>query len=133
MMETIGKYTIIAVMSLALTILACWLKSDYIENFFSSNAILVAGAIFAIHAASVGILLSQFEILKQRMELNFSRTIIEIRHSFKESILWLFIIMVTAIVSRGLCNEKCPLNFEYTQEICSFFVIFATIFIIIAS
>jgi len=126
MMEAIGKYTVMIVISLLLTLLEYWLKSNYITDFFSSNAILLAGAIFAIHAASVGILLSQLEILKQRTQLNFRNTINGIRNSFREAIVWL-IIMIGAIIIRGLQNKECPLiNFQYAQEIVSFIIIFAT-------
>ena len=114
MMEAIGKYTVMIVISLLLTLLEYWLKSNYITDFFSSNAILLAGAIFAIHAASVGILLSQLEILKQRTQLNFRNTINGIRNSFREAIVWLIIIMIGAIIIRGLQNKECPLiNFQY--------------------
>ena len=131
MMETIGKYTVMIVISLLLTLLAYWLKSNYIEDFFSSNAILLAGAIFAIHAASVGILLSQLEILKQRTQSNFINTIRGICNSFKESILWLIIIMIGAIVLRGFQNKECPIiDFQCVQEAFSFLVIFATIALI---
>lgn len=128
MMEAIGKYTVMIVISLLLTLLEYWLKSNYITDFFSSNAILLAGAIFAIHAASVGILLSQLEILKQRTQLNFRNTINGIRNSFREAIVWLIIIiMIGAIIIRGLQNKECPLiNFQYAQEIVSFIIIFAT-------
>ena len=126
MMEAIGKYTVMIVISLLLTLLEYWLKSNYITDFFSSNAILLAGAIFAIHAASVGILLSQLEILKQRTQLNFRNTINGIRNSFREAIVWLIIIMIGAIIIRGLQNKECPLiNFQYAQEIVSFIIIFA--------
>ena len=126
-MEAIGKYTVMIVISLLLTLLEYWLKSNYITDFFSSNAILLAGAIFAIHAASVGILLSQLEILKQRTQLNFRNTINGIRNSFREAIVWLIIIMIGAIIIRGLQNKECPLiNFQYAQEIVSFIIIFAT-------
>lgn len=127
MMEAIGKYTVMIVISLLLTLLEYWLKSNYITDFFSSNAILLAGAIFAIHAVSVGILLSQLEILKQRTQLNFRNTINGIRNSFREAIVWLIIIMIGAIIIRGLQNKECPLiNFQYAQEIVSFIIIFAT-------
>lgn len=127
MMEAIGKYTVMIVISLLLTLPEYWLKSNYITDFFSSNAILLAGAIFAIHAASVGILLSQLEILKQRTQLNFRNTINGIRNSFREAIVWLIIIMIGAIIIRGLQNKECPLiNFQYAQEIFSFIIIFAT-------
>lgn len=127
MIEAIGKYTVMIVISLLLTLLEYWLKSNYITDFFSSNAILLAGAIFAIHAASVGILLSQLEILKQRTQLNFRNTINGIRNSFREAIVWLIIIMIGAIIIRGLQNKECPLiNFQYAQEIVSFIIIFAT-------
>ena len=127
MMEAIGKYTVMIVISLLLTLLEYWLKSNYITDFFSSKAILLAGAIFAIHAASVGILLSQLEILKQRTQLNFRNTINGIRNSFREAIVWLIIIMIGAIIIRGLQNKECPLiNFQYAQEIVSFIIIFAT-------
>lgn len=127
MMEAIGKYTVMIVISLLLTLLEYWLKSNYITDFFSSNAILLAGAIFAIHAASVGILLSQLEILKQSTQLNFRNTINGIRNSFREAIVWLIIIMIGAIIIRGLQNKECPLiNFQYAQEIVSFIIIFAT-------
>ena len=127
MMEAIGKYTVMIVISLLLTLLEYWLKSNYITDFFSSNAILLAGAIFAIHAASVGILLSQLEILKQRTQLNFRNTINGIRNSFREAIVWLIIIMIGAIIIRGLQNKECPLiSFQYAQETFSFIIIFAT-------
>lgn len=127
-METIGKYTVMLVVAACLIILSYWLKSDYLASFFADNAILLGGAIFSIHAASVGILMSQLVILKQREHIDFSSTIRGIRHSLKEALLWLAISVTGAVVQRGLEQNDCPLlAIPYINEVCLLLVVFSII------
>ena len=127
-MEAIGKYTVMLVAAVCLIILSRWLKSDYLASFFADNAILLGGTIFAIHAASVGILMSQLEILKQREHIDFSNTIRGIRHSLKESLLWLAISVTGAIALHGLGQDGCPLlAIPYVNEVCLLLVVFSII------
>ena len=128
MLETIGKYTLMLGGALGLTLLSVWLKSDYLTNFFASNAILLGVTVFTIHAAAVGILISQLEILKQRTGGDFSGTIRGIRGSFKEAFAWLALTMIGAIILRGLESDACPLfSVPYIRNICSLTVLFAVI------
>lgn len=128
MLETVGKYALILSGALGLTSLARWIKSDYLSNFFADNAILLSITVFTIHAAAVGILMSQLEILKQRVGNNFSSTIQGIRNSFKEALVWIALVMVGAIIQRSLGNAISPLyGLPYVQEICSFIIVVAVI------
>lgn len=132
MMETIGKYTVMFAVAALLNALAYFMKSDYLTDFFASNAIVLASAIFAIHASSVGILMSQLEILKQRVYYNFSSTISEIRKSFKEALLWLMAIITSAIIIKGLSNNDCPLfDIIYIKEFLSTCIVFSVIALIV--
>lgn len=128
MLEIIGKYTLMLGGALGMTLLSVWLKSDYLTNFFAGNAILLGITVFTIHAAAVGILMSQLEILKQRTGGDFCSTIRGIRSSFKEAFAWLAVVMIGAITLRGLESDVCPLfSVPHIRDICSLTVLFAVI------
>lgn len=128
MLDKIGKYTLMLGGAFGLTLLSGWLKSDYLTNFFASNAILVGVTVFTIHAAAVGILMSQLEILKQRTGGDFSGTIRGIRSSFRESFAWLSVIMIGAITLRGLESHICPLfSIPHILNICALTVLLGVI------
>lgn len=96
-METIGKYTVFFMISLFISALSAVSGSEYLRTFFAQNAILLGGTIFTIHAAGVGILMSQLQILIRSTGNDFSSTIKSIRRSFIEASILLMLIMVTAI------------------------------------
>ena len=105
MMETIGKYSIILVISALLTWYASFLGSNYLEVFLLDNAILLAVTVFTIHAASIGILLSQLEIISYRTGLDFRDTIVGIRQSFVEFFILIFF-MTLCLVALNTCVNK---------------------------
>lgn len=96
-MAQIGKYTVMLVVAFFLSAFAHWTNSDYLTAFFAQNAILLGVTVFTIHAAAVGILMSQLEILRSKARVDFTSTIKGIRNSFSEALVFLTLIMICAI------------------------------------
>lgn len=110
-MAQIGKYTVMLIIAVALSIFAHWVNSDYLTVFFAQNAILLGVTIFTIHtAAAVGVLMSQLEILRNKTNGDFTSTIRGIKNSFFEAIILLFLIMVVAIALTTKAKCISPLS-----------------------
>ena len=116
-MAQIGKYTVMLIMALVLSLLAHWVNSDYLTVFFAQNAILLGVTIFTIHTAAVGVLMCQLEVLKNKTNGDFSNTIEGVRNSFVEAIVFLFLIMAVAIILTAKNKSIFPLNVIQNYEI----------------
>lgn len=100
-MEQIGKYSVMLFISFALCYIHSITESKYFSKFFIDNAILLGATLFTIHAAFVGILVSQLVIMKKILSSNFKNTVTEIRRSFAEALILLFVIITCAIIVNG--------------------------------
>ena len=110
-MEQIGKYSVMIFISLILCYIHYISESNYFSKFFIDNAILLGATLFAIHAASIGILISQLVILNKILPANFINTIKEIKKSFIEALSLLVIIIICAILINGN-KEKVDAIFD---------------------
>ncbi len=134
MMETIGKYSIILLISIFLTGVEKFIDSNYLKVFLINNAILLAVAVFTIHTASVGILLSQLEIISHRTGKTFKSTLTGIRHSFIEFFI-LIILMTISLILLSTCiniTDYCNLNnfissLPYIKEVLIISILFSII------
>lgn len=113
-MALIGKITIMVIIAFGLVGVEYFLDSNYLRSFFAQNAILLAGAIFTIHAASVGILIGQLGILSIA-KFKFPNTIKSIKKSVIEAFISLVAIGATAIILDGDAknNEISKMLLEY--------------------
>ena len=134
MMEIIGKYSVILLISIFLTGLEKFIDSDYLKVFLINNAIILAVAVFTIHTASVGILLSQLEIISHRTGKTFKSTLTGIRHSFVEFFV-LIILMTVSLIILSTCIDKtdyCNFNnfissLPYIKEVLIISILFSII------
>lgn len=118
-MEQIGKYSVMIFISSILCYIHYICESNYFSKFFIDNAILLGVTLFAIHAASIGILISQLVIINKTLPKKFLNTIKEIRKSFIEALFFLVIIIMCAILVNGN-KEKVDAIFDIIsmQYIC---------------
>ncbi|MDD6087813.1 MAG: hypothetical protein PUB69_00615 [Desulfovibrionaceae bacterium] len=96
-MRTIGKYTIIFIISLMISMLSFWIESSYLVGFFADNAPLLAGAIFAIFSSTIPVLLSHIKAITEKHGFSFLSTIKSIKDSILELIILLLIIFIMSI------------------------------------
>ncbi len=131
-MIQIVKWIVIIIFSCALDTLGYLTESKYLTGFFSENAILLGGAVFAIHAASVGILIGQLSILCGKGKFNFSKTISSIRYSFIESFICLSMIFICAIFQKtpSLLNINIIVNKDTILPLIQIFCITDLLYII---
>ena len=106
-MAQIGKYTIMFIIAIVIILLSNITDSTYLKESFSKDALLLGGGIFTIHAASVGILISQLSLLSWREKHDFTNTVSSIRKSLIESIICLALIIMGAIFQY---SKSCYLN-----------------------
>lgn len=98
--ERVGFYTIALALACLLSWLSVYTKSKYLTGFFCDNAPLVAVALFTMYTASIGMLISQLEMLRQALNIHFGNTITSIRRALYEMIFFMFgIIAITIAMS----------------------------------
>lgn len=131
-MRTVGKYTIIFIISLMISMLSFGVESSYLMGFFADNAPLLAGAIFAIFSSTIPILLSHIKIITERHGIPFLSTIKSIKNSVIELIILLFVVFMMSIFIKSnkldtshLCC--CMDTIEYVKVLISTIQIAATI------
>lgn len=107
-MEKKSKYIAMLSISFLFCFISNQVNSPYFLNFFSQNAILLGGAIFAIHAASSAILVSQLAILGKVMDIDFKPTCQEIRKSFFEDFFWMGCVLLMAILYQSPNASSWP-------------------------
>lgn len=130
-MALVGKFTIMAIIAFGLVWSEYYLDSNYLRTFFAQNAILLAGAIFTIHAASVGILIGQLGILSIA-KYEFPNTIKSIKKSIIEAFISLVAIGATAIILNGDAeNNKISRMILESWPIVSGIQLFAVIYLFV--
>ena len=110
MVTIISKYAVMIIIAAFLTWYDSYLNSNYLEEFFKNNAILLAITIFTIHSAAVGILLSQLQIIKQVTGKPLNKTIDSIKKSFIEIFILIFVIVMFLITIHATCQVEIHLN-----------------------
>lgn len=95
------KYIAIMLISFFLMAMSSFLKSGYISEFLSDNLFLICIAIFAVHASTSVILISQLNILNKSEKIDFSPTLKSIKDSFIEEGVIIFFVIIASIVSKS--------------------------------
>lgn len=98
-MGQINKFATIVVVAFLIALFAEKIESPYLEDFFADNAVLLGVAVFAVHAASSAILISQLAILRNNLKFNFDTVCKSIQNSFIESFVLLLGIIICAIAN----------------------------------
>jgi len=122
----LGKYIIMGAVSCTLTLFAKIWRSDYITFFIINeifNMITFVVFVFSANLIAFCVLINRIEILKQKTGESFSRTIIEIRKSVNESIIFLFIVIFGTITM--LVLEYCIYSIPLIKEINFSIIIFS--------
>lgn len=100
-MGNLIKLPIICVISFALTALSMVVQSHFIDDVIFNSAFIISIAIFAIHASSSAILISQLNILNRQFKINFLSTLVSIKNSLIEDALLIFGIFFVSIAHGG--------------------------------
>ena len=123
-MERLIKIAIISIASFSLVALSFITKSTFIDEILFSNAFIIAIAIFTIHSSSSAILISQLNILNKQLKINFTSTLLSIKHSLIEDALIIFCILCISIVHNStLLQDSFKENISLLKGTSSFLLL----------
>lgn len=123
-MENLIRWSIICIINFYITALSSIVKSCFVSDVVFNNTFLISIAIFAIHASTSAILISQLNILNIQHEINVSATLVSIKNSFFENALLIFCVLVISIL------HSRTIVVEYPQELINYILSFFLLIIL---
>lgn len=124
MKEHLKNISFVLVISTILVIVCKQLETDFLFTYLANNLIGLLLTLLAINTATLGLIASKMQdILRDKPEFNFDRTIKQMKLSLLEQIVLIIISIVTLVL-----QSSKVLTINHKQEITDIFLVSVLIY-----
>jgi len=95
-LKEISFYIVIA---LVITGFSKWIESDFLNKYLDENLITLLIALLAINTTTSSVVMTKLKEIADETGGNFSNTIVQLKHSIYEQIIYIIIAVIVLVLS----------------------------------
>lgn len=99
MIDKLKEISFYIVIALVITGFSKWIESDFLNKYLDENLITLLIALLAINTTTSSVVMTKLKEIADETGGNFSNTIVQLKHSIYEQIIYIIIAVIVLVLS----------------------------------